>query len=180
MTEDTSQPEAKKQKINSDLNVKTSKPMSNSAVYTVQSPTVIQSLPKLAISSPTTPLTRPLLNSLTLPSTVTYLSFPLTTNGHLVPTLASLPRIAPKPTESLLATPKTTNQSTGSSHVANIFTNQNTGSSHATNILTNQNTGSSHVTNILTNQNTPTTTQHIKTESEEEQSVEKNVPVYDF
>merc|ERR1711872_1032779 len=146
MTEDTSQPEAKKQKNNSDRNVKISQPLSNSAVYAVQSPTVIQSLPKLAISSPTTPLTRPLLNSLTLPSTVTYLSFPLTTNGHLVPTLASLPRIAPKPRESLLATPKTTNQSTGASHV----------------------------TNILTNQNTPTTTQHIKTESEEEQSVEKN------
>merc|ERR1711872_38885 len=166
MTEDTSQPEAKKQKNNSDRNVKISQALSNSAVYTVQSPTVIQSLPKLAISSPTTPLTRPLLNSLTLPSTVTYLSFPLTTNGHLVPTLASLPRIAPKPTESLLATPKTTNQSTGSSHVTNIFTNQNI--------------GSSNVTNILTNQNTPTTAQHIKTESEEEQSVEKNVPVYDF
>jgi len=208
MTEDTSQPEAKKQKNNSDRNVKISQPLSNSAVYTVQSPTVIQSLPKLAISSPTTPLTRPLLNSLTLPSTVTYLSFPLTTNGHLVPTLASLPRIAPKPTESLLATPKTTNQNTGSSHLTNIFTNQNTGSSNVTNILTNQNTGSSnvtniltnqntgsshmtniltnqntgtnHLTNILTNENTPTTAQHIKTESEEEQSVEKNVPMYDF
>merc|ERR1712098_435924 len=73
-----------------------------------------------------------------------------------------------------------TNQNTGSSNVTNILTNQNTGSRNVTNILTNQNTGSSHMTNILTNQNTPTTTQHIKTESEEEHSVEKNVPVYDF
>ena len=45
---------------------------------------------------------------------------------------------------------------------------------------TNHNTGSSQVTNISTNLNKLTTTQYIKIESEEEHSVEKNVPMYDF
>ena len=88
MAEDIYQPEAKRERINSDRKDKTSQPMSNSTVYTVQS----------------------------------------------------------------LSTPKTTND----------------------------NTGSSQVTNISTNLNKLTTTQYIKIESEEEHSVEKNVPVYDF
>merc|ERR1712066_377129 len=81
--------------------------ISDSALFTVQNSSVIQSVPKLIVSSPI-PLTQPLLNSASVPRTVTYLNFPLTTNGHMVPTVASLPRIAPKPIESLTAAPTPT------------------------------------------------------------------------
>jgi len=105
---DKYQPAAKKQNENRTLKtVKTPQIISDSNMFTIQNSSVIQSVPNLKVSNSIT-LTQPVLNSLSVPRSVTYLNFPLTTNGHLVPTVASLPRIAPKPIESLTAAPTPT------------------------------------------------------------------------
>merc|ERR1719320_526670 len=105
------QPVAKKQNTNAPTESQPSQ--RNSTMSTISPPnTVIHSISRLPITTPaltttrlpiTTPAlttTRTILNSLKLPTTMAYLNLPLSTkNGHLVPTLASLPRIAPKPVE---------------------------------------------------------------------------------
>jgi len=118
--EETNQPAAKKQNTDTTTGSQTSQ--TNSAIFTINSPnTVIHSISRLPVSTPppltisrlpvSTPpplTTRPILNSLRLPTSMAYLNFPLNTkNGHLVPTLASLPRIAPKPVEKLVMTSTT-------------------------------------------------------------------------
>merc|ERR1719477_507803 len=121
--EKTDQPVAKKQNTNAPTESQPSQ--RNSTLYTISHPnTVIHSISRLPVTTPaltttrlplttpaltttrlpvTTPAlttTRTILNSLKLPTTMAYLNLPLNTkNGHLVPTLASLPRIAPKPVE---------------------------------------------------------------------------------
>jgi len=109
--EKTDQPVAKKQNTNAPTESQPSQ--RNSTLYTISHPnTVIHSISRLPITTPaltttrlpiTTPAlttTRTILSSLKLPTTMAYLNLPLSTkNGHLVPTLASLPRIAPKPVE---------------------------------------------------------------------------------
>jgi len=92
--EKTDQPVAKKQ--NTDAPTESQTSQINSTLYTISHPnTVIQSISRLPVTT-----TRTILNSLNLPTTMAYLNLPLSTkNGHLVPTLASLPRIAPKPVE---------------------------------------------------------------------------------
>merc|ERR1712013_781184 len=82
--EKTDQPVAKKQNTNAPTESQSSQ--RNSTLYTISHPnTVIHSISRLPITTPA-------------PTTMAYLNLPLSTkNGHLVPTLASLPRIAPKP-----------------------------------------------------------------------------------
>merc|ERR1712106_746961 len=78
----------------------------NSEIYSIQNSTIddsIQSLPRIAIANQL-PKIMPFTNSMQLPTTVTYVNFPTTTNGRIVSTLASLPRIFPKPIESLAHT----------------------------------------------------------------------------
>merc|ERR1719250_275170 len=109
--EKTDQPVEKKQNTNAPTESQPSQ--RNSTLYTISHPnTVIHSISRLPITTPaltttrlpiTTPAlttTRTILSSLKFPTTMAYLNLPLSTkNGHLVPTLASLPRIAPKPVE---------------------------------------------------------------------------------
>merc|ERR1712013_462446 len=97
--EKTDQPVAKKQNTNAPTESQSSQ--RNSTLYTISHPnTVIHSISRLPITTPALTTTRTILNSLKLPTTMAYLNLPLSTkNGHLVPTLASLPRIAPKPVE---------------------------------------------------------------------------------
>merc|ERR1712008_185104 len=78
----------------------------NPEIYSIQNSTMIdstQSLPRIAIANQL-PKILPFTNSMQLPTTVTYVNFPTTTNGRIVSTLASLPRIFPKPIESLVHT----------------------------------------------------------------------------
>merc|ERR1712013_326341 len=97
--EKTDQPVAKKQNTNAPTESQSSQ--RNSTLYTISHPnTVIHSISRLPVTSPAITTTRTILSSLKLPTTMAYLNLPLSTkNGHLVPTLASLPRIAPKPVE---------------------------------------------------------------------------------
>jgi len=64
----------------------------------------IPSIPKLALLSHI-PNSLPLTNLISLPSTIAHLNFSQATNGFRTSTLATLPRIYPKPIESLTRTP---------------------------------------------------------------------------
>merc|ERR1719233_2163608 len=108
-SEETQQPPVKKQNTDTTTDSQTSQ--TNPAIYTISSPNrVIHSISRLPVSTPPNPplTTRPILSCLSLPTSLAYLKLPLNTkNGHLVPTVASLPRIAPKPVERLVMTSTT-------------------------------------------------------------------------